>query len=79
MMAAATHPQIDYDKAMGAAIDAYYNLIETLPYITGGASKEDMKQMEREQAVDDYKKTIALEERNSSAAPPVYAHKKVGD
>jgi hypothetical protein len=79
MMAAATHPSIDYDKAMSVAIDAYYNLIETLPYITGGATKEDMKQMEREQAVDDYKKTIALEDRDTPSAPPVYDHKRVGD
>lgn len=78
-MAAATHPMIDYDKAMGVAMDAYYSLINTLPYITGGASKEDMKQMEREQAVEDYKKTIALEERDSSSPPPVYDHKRVGE
>jgi hypothetical protein len=77
-MAAATHPNVDFEKAMASAVNAYYDLLETLPYLMGGASKEELKDMEREQAVEDYKKTIALDERGNQNVPPVYNHKKVG-
>jgi hypothetical protein len=80
LMAGATHPTIDYDKAMGVAIDAYYSLLETIPYLTGGATKEDMKKMERERAVKDYHENVAFDKRdNSTEPPPVYDHKKVGE
>jgi hypothetical protein len=77
-MAGATHPNVDFEKGMASATNAYYDLLETLPYLMGGATKEELKDMERERAVEDYKRTIALDARDTQNVPPSYNHKKVG-
>ena len=78
-MASATHPNVDYDKSIANGIQAYYEMVETVPHMMKGTTAKDMQQMERENAVKEWKKYCAMEEKEGYVPQERFVHKRVGD
>jgi len=79
VMAAATHPNVDYEKAITNGVEAYYKILETIPYLLGGVSSEEMKQLEREEAVKEWKRTCAMDKNENYKPEEKLEHKRVGE
>ena len=48
------HPEADISKAGGMLKNLYYEILSSVPYMTGGQTSEDVAQKEREVAVAKY-------------------------
>jgi len=79
VMASATHPDVDYDKAVANGVKVWYDLLGTVPYWMQGRSSEDMLSVEREEAVKEYKRTCAMDEKDDFETTDGLNHKRIGD
>lgn len=79
VMASATHPDIDYEKAIASGVEAYYTMVETIPYLMQGATAKDMKQLELEEAVKEWKRVCAMEKKEDYKPEEKLQHKRVGE
>ena len=77
-MASASHPKVDFDKAVANGLQGYYELVETLPHMMKGVSAADMQQLEREEAVKEWKRTCAMDERDGYTPENKLTHKRIG-